>query len=162
MFNQETLFNGDFVRHVKGSSGKEQLSPQGSRWETTERGYFTGYLKRKAIFYQILFVEDSERYVIEGSGKGPRLETWKGGSFYRELWETNDGRLWKQNISLYGTSARGTWREGSFTGDPERYVTESSGNAYLSLQTPHWGTWWEGSFTGEFERPEKRSVTRGF
>jgi len=102
-----------------------------------------------------LFVEDSERYVIEGSGKGPRLETWKGGSFYRELWETNDGRLWKQNISLYGTSARGTWREGSFTGDPERYVNESSGNAYLSLQTPRWGTWWEGSFTGEFERPER-------
>ena len=56
-------------------------------------------------FYQeTLFVRDSERYVIEGSGIGARLKTWKGGSFYRGLWETDDGRLWKRRIRLYGSS----------------------------------------------------------
>ena len=28
-----------------------------------------------------MFIWDFERYVKEGSGKGPRLETWRGGRF---------------------------------------------------------------------------------
>jgi len=34
---------------------------------------------------------------------------------------------------LYGSSVRGTWREGSFTGSPEGYVKEGSGDQHLSL-----------------------------
>ena len=30
--------------------------------------------------------------------------------------------LWKLSVILYGTTVRGTWREGSLTGDSERYV----------------------------------------
>jgi len=41
--------------------------------------------------------------------------------------------LWKLSVcvSLYGSSVRGTWREGSFTGDPEGYVKKGSGNGCL-------------------------------
>jgi hypothetical protein len=88
------------------------------------------------LYQETLFIGDFERYVKEGSGKGPRLETWRGRSFYRGLWETDDGRLWERSISLYGNSARETWSEGSFAGDPEEHVDEGSGNGYLSLQTP--------------------------
>jgi hypothetical protein len=36
------------------------------------------------------------------------------------------GGLWKQSISLYGCSVRGTWMgRGSFTGDPEGYVEKA-------------------------------------
>ena len=31
---------------------------------------------------------------------------------------------------------RGTWKEGFFTGDPEGYLTEGSGNCHLSLGDP--------------------------
>jgi len=43
----------------------------------------------------------------------------------------DEGGLWKQSISLYGSSVRGTWRGGSFTGDPEEYVKEGSGDGHL-------------------------------
>jgi hypothetical protein len=33
---------------------------------------------------------------------------------------------------LYESSVRGTWREGSFTGDSEGYVNEGYGNGCLS------------------------------
>ena len=45
----------------------------------------------------------------------------------------DEGGLWKQSVSLYGISAKGTWRKGSFTGDSEGYVKERSGNRQLSL-----------------------------
>jgi hypothetical protein len=34
----------------------------------------------------------------------------------------NEGGLGERGISLRGDSMSGTWREGSFTGDPERYA----------------------------------------
>jgi hypothetical protein len=103
---------------------------------TTERGYFTRDFERKVRFYQeILFIGDSERYVKEGSGKGP---VWKPrgrarftGDFGRRMMEDC-----KRSISLYGSSVRGTWREDSFTGDPVGYVNEGSGNGHLYLQSP--------------------------
>jgi len=30
--------------------------------------------------------------------------------------------LWKQRVHLCGSCAKGTWREGFFTGNPESYV----------------------------------------
>ena len=38
-----------------------------------------------------------------------------------------DGRkgLWKWNVPLCGSSVKGTWREGSFTGDPEGHVEKT-------------------------------------
>jgi len=44
-------------------------------------------------------------------------------------------RLWERGISLYGCSVKGTWRGGSFTGDPEGYV-EGSGDRHLSIGAP--------------------------
>jgi hypothetical protein len=40
--------------------------------------------------------------------------------------------LWKQNSSVNGGSARGTWREGFFPGGPEGYIREGSGDGHLS------------------------------
>jgi hypothetical protein len=40
--------------------------------------------------------------------------------------------LWKWSVSLYGRSVMGTWREGSFTGDSEGYITEGSGDRHHS------------------------------
>jgi hypothetical protein len=34
----------------------------------------------------------------------------------------NEGRLKEWGISLQGSSMRGTWKEGFFTGDPKRYA----------------------------------------
>jgi hypothetical protein len=47
-----------------------------------------------------------------------------------------DGGLWKWNVSLCGNSARGTRREGSFTGVPEEYVKEGSRNGHLYIEAP--------------------------
>ena len=77
---------------------------------TWRRGFFTG---------------DPEDYVEKGSGisfhRGPAGEPAKG-LIYRGLWNVNEGGLCKQNIYVCGSSMRGTWREGSFTGDPESYA----------------------------------------
>jgi hypothetical protein len=34
---------------------------------------------------------------------------------------------------LYGSPVKGTWMEGSFTGGPEGYIKEGSGDGQLSL-----------------------------
>ena len=44
------------------------------------------------------------------------------------------------SLFLSQRSVRGTWREGSFTGDPEGYIKEGSGDRHLSPQGPHCGT----------------------
>jgi hypothetical protein len=50
---------------------------------------------------------------------------------------------------------RGTWREGSFTGDPERYAKQGSRNVCLFSQEPRfWGTW-RGRLPRAFERRDK-------
>jgi hypothetical protein len=38
---------------------------------------------------------------------------------YQGLQETGKKRLWKWNVSFYGSSAIGHWREDPFTGDSE-------------------------------------------
>jgi hypothetical protein len=43
-------------------------------------------------------------------------------------------RLWKRNVYLYGSSAKGTWREGSFTEYSEGFIQEAYGNGHLSPQ----------------------------
>ena len=52
-----------------------------------------------------------------------------------------DFQRWiNKGVSLRGSCVRGTWMEGSFTGDPEGYVKEGSGEGHLSPQGPRWGT----------------------
>ena len=55
---------------------------------------------------------------------------WSG-LIYHGLGEMDEGGLWKRSIPLCGHSVRGTWRGGSFTGDPEGYVEEVSGDRHL-------------------------------
>jgi len=56
----------------------------------------------------------------------PRDPTGKPGREVHLPWNSRDSKtgLWKWSVSLflYGASARGTWREGSFTGNSESYV----------------------------------------
>jgi len=47
-----------------------------------------------------------------------------GGLVYRGLLMMNERGLEERGISLRGDSKSGAWREGSFTGEPERYVKE--------------------------------------
>jgi hypothetical protein len=54
--------------------------------------------------------------------------------------------------SLDGSSLRGTWREGSSTGGPGRYIKEGSGEGHRFPYGPQWGAWRAGSFTGDFKR----------
>jgi len=51
--------------------------------------------------------------LIMGNLEGARIP----GTLKDEL-----GGLWKWSISLCGSSMGGTWREGSFTGDPKGYA----------------------------------------
>jgi len=61
--------------------------------------------------------------------------------------------------NLYGSSARGTWREVFLTGDYERHVKEGSGNgAPLCIYVLCKGNLEGGSFTGD----SKRHVKKGF
>ena len=46
---------------------------------------------------------------------------------------------------------KGTWREGSFTGDSEGYIQEGSGDGHLSI-VAQLGNLEGGSFTRNFER----------
>jgi hypothetical protein len=70
------------------------------------------------------FTGDPEGYIKEDSGGwaplsiGAPLGKLEGRFVYRGLRETVRG-LWKWSISLYGGSARGTWRDGTFTGGTE-------------------------------------------
>jgi hypothetical protein len=52
---------------------------------------------------------------------------------------------------VYGRSVRGTWRGGSFTGDPEGYVEKLWRRASLSIGVPL-GNLEGGLFTRDFER----------
>jgi hypothetical protein len=68
-------------------------------------------------------------------------------------------RLWKRNIYLYGSSAKGTWREGSFTEYSEEYtcIQEGYGNGHVS---PQGSVWQPGG--GGFHLPGTlRDSTRG-
>ena len=76
-----------------------------------------------------------------------------------EIW-TKEGSGHRASLSVYWSSTRGTWRNGSFIGDPEGYVKEGSGNGHLSPLGPHWGIWRRGSFSGDFETVKVRSVNK--
>jgi hypothetical protein len=61
-------------------------------------------------------------------------------------------RLWKRSDSLYASSAKGTCKEGSFTGDPEGYITGRLGKrASFSIGDPS-GNLEGGSFIADLER----------
>jgi hypothetical protein len=48
---------------------------------------------------------------------------------------------------------RGTWREGSFTGNPKGYAKSDSENGRLFPQGPHFcGTYGDGSFLGPLRK----------
>jgi len=59
---------------------------------------------------------------------------------------------------------RGTWREGSFTGDPERYVSKAlkMGWASVSIGTPFWGNMEGRSLLRAFERKENFLIWGNF
>jgi hypothetical protein len=96
--------------------------------------------------------------------KGPSLSiqaplgNWRGerGLVYQGLWKADIEGLWKQSVYLCGSSTKGTWREGFFTGNPESYVRrvkEGFGNGYLSLYRGSVrGTSREGSYTEDSDR----------
>ena len=81
-----------------------------------------------------------------GSGRLWRQASLSTGAPLRKLEEgsfTKDYEQWiKEGISLCGSSVRGTWREGSFTGEPKGYAKEGSGNGHLSPGRGliYWGT----------------------
>jgi hypothetical protein len=54
---------------------------------------------------------------------------------FRETVKVGSGNT----ASLYGGPARGTWRKGSFTGDPEGYVKEGSGMGVHLHRGPNGG-----------------------
>jgi hypothetical protein len=70
-----------------------------------------------------------------------------------------NGGLWEQGTSLRWDSVMGTWREGSFTGDPERYVKDLEW-VPVSVKAPCLGNMEKYSFVRAFEikRYIKRNV----
>jgi hypothetical protein len=73
--------------------------------------------------------EFSRGFIYRGLAKALEMGTflhrgpvkYHGRSVHWELQEIVERGLWKWGISLYGSSVRGTWREGSFVGDPVGY-----------------------------------------
>ena len=96
--------------------------PVGRTWR---RESFTGDFERTdIIFTRRPCSLRTPRYSMYEKGletgislhRGPVGEL-QGGLLYRGLWETRKRRLWKRCVPLYGSSMRGTWRVGSFTGN---------------------------------------------
>jgi hypothetical protein len=67
---------------------------------------------------------------------GVLLGYLEGGSSTKDYERCMKGALEMENFSLKRLSA-----EGSFIGDPERYVKKGSRYGHLSPVGPHWGTW---------------------
>ena len=67
-----------------------------------------------------------------------------------EIWLK--GTLGVKCLSLCGNSVKGTWREGSFAGDPEGHVEKALEIGISSHRGPDLGNLGEGSTTGDFER----------
>jgi len=44
-------------------------------------------------------------------------------------------------VSLYGSSVKGTWREGSLAGDPEGNIEKALEAGIFFHKGPIWGTW---------------------
>jgi len=66
-------------------------------------------------------------------------EPGRGGHLPQTL-RDSERALCKHSISLYGSSVRGTWREGSYTEDYRRHVMEGSRNRAFLLQDSVRGT----------------------
>jgi len=83
-----------------------------------------GTVYKRTCLHEKCLIICAERYVKDGSGNGPlspRLGTWRG---VRLPGTSKDSRsaLCQRSVSPYGSSARGTCRDGSFTGNSECYV----------------------------------------
>jgi hypothetical protein len=130
-------------------------------WETDERGLWK---------WSISLYRSSTR------------ETQREGSFTGGPWRIYKGSLWiwpslsiedpirnlegwfiylglrkaekraPETQHLYGGSARGTRKEGSFTGDPEGYIKEGSGMGVCLHRGHQWGTKGGHCFTWDSER----------
>jgi hypothetical protein len=57
---------------------------------------------------------------------------------------------------------RGTWREGSFTGDPERYAKYRSGNGRVPIEAPLLGKWRDAPFLGPLREGKNFLIRRNF
>jgi hypothetical protein len=67
-----------------------------------------------------------------------------------------------ERLSLYGSCVRGSWREGSFVGDSERYVKKGSRNGTpLSMLGLLKGNLEGGFFTGDFDSYVKEGFGNG-
>jgi len=51
-------------------------------------------------------------------------------------------------VPLSVGAVKGTWREGSLTGDPEGYVGKALETGISFLRGPVWGTWRRGHLSG--------------
>jgi len=61
---------------------------------------------------------------------------------------TGDFEIWLKGallevecLSLYGSSVKGTWMEGSLAGDPQGYVEKALETGISFHRGPIWGTW---------------------
>ena len=105
-------FTGNFERQLKDGSGLGVSLSVGVLWGEPGRGlpYWGPWrLCRGRLWRQASFSTRALLWNLEGDS-------------YTRDWKMNAGGLWKQSISLCGSSMRGTWRDGSFTGDPEGYA----------------------------------------
>jgi hypothetical protein len=149
---------------MKGKVVETGISTERPRWADHEgRVPLPGTWRRRwdTVLTGVL-VYWGLKHAKEGSGNGqpspyrPHWGNLRGAHFTGDF---DDGGLWKQSVSFYGSCARGTWRKGSFTGHPEEYVKEGSADSSL-----HWGPVGEPggggavSFTGEFERQQNKAL----
>jgi hypothetical protein len=90
------------------------------------------------VYQDSSFTRDSEIYVIEGSGNGhlyPYGPCWGnvqvGAPSPGTLRDTQKKAL--ETGHLYGSSVRGTWSVGFFTGENDRHLEGSGNGGSLSL-----------------------------
>jgi hypothetical protein len=125
------------------------LSVRGSMRGTLGEGSFTGgpNLERKGRHIWASLLDQEAFQYLEALGMG--ISPY-GGSSTRDLMS---GMKWALgwSVSLYGSSAKGSWRGGSPAGDPEGYAGKALETGISSRRGSISGNLEEGSSTGSLE-----------
>ena len=135
----EGQFNKDSERYLKGGSENEASLSMGALLETPREG---------APLLMVLTVMKGRLWGWASLFMGAQLGKLEWAHLPGTLRYGEKG-LWRWSVSLCGSSAKETWREGSLAGDPEVHVEKALEMGISFHRGPVWGTWRRARLLGD-------------